>query len=303
MRCPSGTRPGEPPRIVKMTSVFAGQRLDGGPGRSWNLRLYPYKVSRARACGPAFPRSLATVRGEGMRSNSPPGFAHRRDAVAAGKVCQQSVADKAMGLPVGAAAPSRVTVTAVRSPARPEPGVDAPGGRTTTRPATAASTATACQRDNEPAGLPDGLRRRWRGRGRASGWGWRSARASTRPRVASAAARSYEATSALPSHQLRAAQRSLRSDPANSNCWARASSRISAKWCPAVRGQRNPDGFRFCGSCGSLLEDLTADGREVRKTITVVFCDLAGSTALGERLDPESPAGAGPVLPADARGP
>src|SRR5215212_7207210 len=53
-------------------------------------------------------------------------------------------------------------------------------------------------------------------------------------------------------------------------------------------GQRNPDGFRFCGSCGSPLEDLTAVGREVRKTITVVFCDLAGSTALGERLDPES---------------
>jgi class 3 adenylate cyclase/tetratricopeptide (TPR) repeat protein len=31
-----------------------------------------------------------------------------------------------------------------------------------------------------------------------------------------------------------------------------------------------------------------AVGREVRKTITIVFCDLAGSTALGERLDPES---------------
>jgi class 3 adenylate cyclase/tetratricopeptide (TPR) repeat protein len=53
-------------------------------------------------------------------------------------------------------------------------------------------------------------------------------------------------------------------------------------------GQRNPDGFRFCGSCGSPLEDQGAVGREVRKTITVVFCDLAGSTALGERLDPES---------------
>ena len=28
--------------------------------------------------------------------------------------------------------------------------------------------------------------------------------------------------------------------------------------------------------------------REVRKTVTVVFCDVTGSTALGERLDPES---------------
>ena len=28
--------------------------------------------------------------------------------------------------------------------------------------------------------------------------------------------------------------------------------------------------------------------REVRKTVTVLFGDLAGSTSLGERLDPES---------------
>jgi class 3 adenylate cyclase/tetratricopeptide (TPR) repeat protein len=53
-------------------------------------------------------------------------------------------------------------------------------------------------------------------------------------------------------------------------------------------GQRNPGGFRFCGSCGSPLEGDAAVSREVRKTITVVFCDLAGSTTLGERLDPES---------------
>ena len=28
--------------------------------------------------------------------------------------------------------------------------------------------------------------------------------------------------------------------------------------------------------------------REVRKTVTAVFADVAGSTAIGERLDPES---------------
>ena len=40
-------------------------------------------------------------------------------AMAAGKVCQQPVAGKAMGLPVGAAAPSSgVTVTVVRPRAR-----------------------------------------------------------------------------------------------------------------------------------------------------------------------------------------
>jgi class 3 adenylate cyclase/tetratricopeptide (TPR) repeat protein len=53
-------------------------------------------------------------------------------------------------------------------------------------------------------------------------------------------------------------------------------------------GHASPDGFRFCGSCGSPLARDAAADRQVRKTITVVFCDLAGSTALGERLDPES---------------
>ena len=37
--------------------------------------------------------------------------------------------------------------------------------------------------------------------------------------------------------------------------------------------------------------DLARAGRparEVRKTVSVVFCDVTCSTALGERLDPES---------------
>jgi class 3 adenylate cyclase/tetratricopeptide (TPR) repeat protein len=52
-------------------------------------------------------------------------------------------------------------------------------------------------------------------------------------------------------------------------------------------GQENPDGFSFCGACGALLGEAEAP-REVRKTVTVVFCDLTGSTALGDRLDPEA---------------
>ena len=52
-------------------------------------------------------------------------------------------------------------------------------------------------------------------------------------------------------------------------------------------GQDNPEGFRFCGACGAPLEKAETP-REVRKTVTVVFCDLTGSTALGERLDPET---------------
>jgi class 3 adenylate cyclase/tetratricopeptide (TPR) repeat protein len=44
--------------------------------------------------------------------------------------------------------------------------------------------------------------------------------------------------------------------------------------------------FKFCPECGA---DAGSPGpsREQRKTVTVLFCDLTGSTALGESLDPE----------------
>ena len=50
-------------------------------------------------------------------------------------------------------------------------------------------------------------------------------------------------------------------------------------------GSENPDGFRLCGYCGASLVAPTA---EVRKTVTVLFADVTGSTSLGERLDPEA---------------
>jgi len=56
--------------------------------------------------------------------------------------------------------------------------------------------------------------------------------------------------------------------------------------CPSC-GAENPAGFRFCGSCGAALEEAVP-AREVRKTVTILFCDVTGSTALGERLDSES---------------
>jgi class 3 adenylate cyclase len=56
--------------------------------------------------------------------------------------------------------------------------------------------------------------------------------------------------------------------------------------CPSC-GQESPDGFRFCGACGTALE-VPSPPREARKTVTVLFCDVSGSTAMGERLDPES---------------
>jgi class 3 adenylate cyclase/tetratricopeptide (TPR) repeat protein len=52
-------------------------------------------------------------------------------------------------------------------------------------------------------------------------------------------------------------------------------------------GRESPDEFAFCPACAAPL-DAPARPREVRKTVTVVFCDVTGSTALGERLDPES---------------
>jgi class 3 adenylate cyclase/tetratricopeptide (TPR) repeat protein len=52
-------------------------------------------------------------------------------------------------------------------------------------------------------------------------------------------------------------------------------------------GEVNPGHARFCLGCGSALEPGPAP-REVRKTVTVLFCDLVGSTELGERLDPEA---------------
>jgi class 3 adenylate cyclase/tetratricopeptide (TPR) repeat protein len=53
-------------------------------------------------------------------------------------------------------------------------------------------------------------------------------------------------------------------------------------------GEENPEGFRFCGACGTELAAAPPPSREVRKTVTVVFGDVTGSTAMGERLDPES---------------
>jgi class 3 adenylate cyclase/tetratricopeptide (TPR) repeat protein len=51
-------------------------------------------------------------------------------------------------------------------------------------------------------------------------------------------------------------------------------------------GEQNADTARFCNACGAELAAPAA--REVRKTVTVLFADVTGSTALGERLDPEA---------------
>jgi class 3 adenylate cyclase len=56
--------------------------------------------------------------------------------------------------------------------------------------------------------------------------------------------------------------------------------------CP-VCGEPNPARASFCLNCGSQLPAAPAS-RPARKTVTVVFTDLAGAGGLGQRLDPES---------------
>ena len=80
--------------------------------------------------------------------------------------------------------------------------------------------------------------------------------------------------------------------------------------CPQC-GAENPSGFKFCGECGSplgapksealpsphsytpphlageILQSRSALEGE-RKQVTVLFCDLVGSTSLAERLGPET---------------
>jgi class 3 adenylate cyclase len=56
--------------------------------------------------------------------------------------------------------------------------------------------------------------------------------------------------------------------------------------CPQC-GQENPEGFRFCGSCGTALVTTAAPEAEERKLVTVLFVDLVGHTAASDRADPE----------------
>jgi len=56
--------------------------------------------------------------------------------------------------------------------------------------------------------------------------------------------------------------------------------------CPSC-GAENLPGSRFCSTCATPMEATPALA-ETRKTVTVLFCDATSSTALGERLDPET---------------
>ena len=59
--------------------------------------------------------------------------------------------------------------------------------------------------------------------------------------------------------------------------------------CPACN-EENPPKFRLCGYCGTPLVAAppALPPREVRRTVSIIFSDLKGSTELGERLDQEA---------------
>jgi predicted ATPase/class 3 adenylate cyclase len=73
-----------------------------------------------------------------------------------------------------------------------------------------------------------------------------------------------------------------------------------AQQCRAC-GRENPPGKRFCGDCGAPLTNALSSERPStaatpgnpasagaeRRQLTVMFCDLVGSTALASQLDPE----------------
>ena len=52
-------------------------------------------------------------------------------------------------------------------------------------------------------------------------------------------------------------------------------------------GRESTGDFAFCPHCAAPFAEVSPS-REQRKVVTVVFCDVTGSTELGERLDPEA---------------
>lgn len=56
--------------------------------------------------------------------------------------------------------------------------------------------------------------------------------------------------------------------------------------CPRCQAT-TPPGSRFCAQCGSPLPTQESAPRTTRRQMTVLFCDLVGSTDLAHRVDPD----------------
>ena len=61
-----------------------------------------------------------------------------------------------------------------------------------------------------------------------------------------------------------------------------------AKTLCSTCGFENEIGSRYCRSCGTGLAPETGARPETRRVVTVLFCDVVGSTAIAETLDAES---------------
>ena len=64
------------------------------------------------------------------------------------------------------------------------------------------------------------------------------------------------------------------------------SSLVSVLVC-ANCGHANSEGARFCEERGAAFASARGGTHAQRKTVTVLFCDVTGSTELGEAIDPE----------------
>ena len=64
---------------------------------------------------------------------------------------------------------------------------------------------------------------------------------------------------------------------------------VDASACPSC-AERLPEGSSFCSRCGVRVA-AAPPRREERKSVTTLFCDLVGFTALSETADPEDVAG------------
>ena len=56
----------------------------------------------------------------------------------------------------------------------------------------------------------------------------------------------------------------------------------------SVCGASNPEGSRFCNACGAKLAEAADERPGERRVVTMLFCDVRGSTAMAETLDAEA---------------
>jgi adenylate cyclase len=64
-----------------------------------------------------------------------------------------------------------------------------------------------------------------------------------------------------------------------------------ARACPTC-GAEVPEGFRFCGTCGQPMDEAVAEAPPAglpseRRPVTILFADLVGFSTLAEHMDPE----------------